>query len=396
MKKKILSILALLLVAVSGAWADGRVVIAQLQNGSITAGEVPGSGDVTVTLTVTPDADFFITAQDIMVVKTTGKAMAPHRIPGYAKDITVSEVSVDERGKGTYTFMLPDGYGAYVKATFTPISENLYDMAVWDEATGKKLDGVKVLIEINDPVTKTVTITDIIMPQSYGDDQLIVRIPENIGGYKVTELGAGIMNGKNNVTDVYLPQTARPLVINENALPGTARIHSPLELLDDYALMTSLKTNYEGLKISATVTPVNRLWTFSSGVDCILPKGVIAFTAYISDDKVPHIADIEEENLLLADGRRGIKANNGVLIACSNGKGGDAYEIVASPGNQPSGTKPATTDARSYQNNQLEPVIEAKNYAAGEYLVMKDNKFHSIAANNSMVKACKAVLRMKK
>ena len=145
MKKKIFSILALLLMAVSGAWADGRVAIAQLQNGSITADEVPGSGDVTVTLTVTPDADFFITAQDIMVVKTTGKAMAPHRIPGYAKDITVSEVSVDERGKGTYTFMLPDGYGAYVKATFTPISENLYDMAVWDEATGKKLDGVKVL-----------------------------------------------------------------------------------------------------------------------------------------------------------------------------------------------------------------------------------------------------------
>ena len=396
MKKKIFSILALLLLAVSSAWADGRVVIAQLQNGSITADEVPGSGDVTVTLTVTPDADFFITAQEIKVIKTTGKAMAPRRSPGYASDIAVSEVSVDERGKGTYTFMLPDGYGAFVKAAFTPISENLYDMTVWDEATGKKLDGVKIQIEINDPVEKTVTITNIIIPQSYDNEQLIIPIPESVAGYKVTALGDGIMDGMNNVTDVYLPETAKPLAIGENALPKTANIHTPLALLDDYALMANLKANYEGLKISANVIPANRMWTFSSGVDCVLPDGVLAYTAYIAEDMVPHIVDIEEADLQLADGRRGIKANNGVLIACSNGRGGDTYEIVASPGNQLSGSEPAKTDAKSYQGNQLEPVIEAKNYGAGEYLVLKENKFHSIAANNSMVKACKAVLRIKK
>jgi hypothetical protein len=204
------------------------------------------------------------------------------------------------------------------------------------------------------------------------------------------------MDGMNNVTDVYLPETAKPLAIGENALPKTANIHTPLALLDDYALMANLKANYEGLKISANVIPVNRMWTFSSGVDCVLPDGVLAYTAYIAEDMVPHIADIEEADLQLADGRRGIKANNGVLIACTNGRGGDTYEIVASPGNQPSGSEPARTDAKSYQGNQLEPVIEAKNYGAGEYLVLKENKFHSIAANNSMVKACKAVLRIKK
>jgi hypothetical protein len=269
-------------------------------------------------------------------------------------------------------------------------------MAVWDEATGKKLDGVKIQIEINDPVEKTVTITNIIIPQSYDNEQLIIPIPESVAGYKVTALGDGIMDGMNNVTDVYLPETAKPLAIGENALPKTANIHTPLALLDDYALMANLKANYEGLKISANVIPANRMWTFSSGVDCVLPDGVLAYTAYIAEDMVPHIADIEEADLQLADGRRGIKANNGVLIACTNGRGGDTYEIVASPGNQPSGSEPARTDAKSYQGNQLEPVIEAKNYGAGEYLVLKENKFHSIAANNSMVKACKAVLRIKK
>jgi hypothetical protein len=144
------------------------------------------------------------------------------------------------------------------------------------------------------------------------------------------------------------------------------------------------------------VTPNNKFWTFSSGVDCVLPEGVSAYTVYMDENQEPRIVIIEEDKLKLADGRRGIRANNGVLIACNNGVGGNAYEIVASPGNQKSGAKPATTDAKFFANNQLEPVIEAKNYPAGEYLVLKDNKFHTIAANGSKVKACKAVLRIKK
>ena len=59
----------------------------------------------------------------------------------------------------------------------------------------------------------------------------------------------------------------------------------------------------------------------------------------------PRIVPLEEEQLKLKDGRRGIKANNGVLIA---GEKDNTYEIVASPGNQESGTKPATEDADIY------------------------------------------------
>ena len=87
-------------------------------------------------------------------------------------------------------------------------------------------------------------------------------------------------------------------------------------------------------------------------------------------------------------------ANNGVLVACTDGSNGDAYEIVANPVRQKSGTPIATNDAKSYgADNQLEPVIEQKNYAASDYYILVDNEFHPILYNNSKVSACKAVLK---
>ena len=463
--------LALLLVAVSGAWADSRVAIAQMQNGNITVGEVAASGAVTVTLTAAPADGYYITADDIIVTKTTGQAMAPRRTPGYTDKIAVNAASVDQTGKGTYTFALPEGYGAYVEATFTErltltevtlektelvfnlanivpqtvgiksvkagtvevpadsydvegntqtyegeytvtvtglghykgtatakfaIVKGQTDIDADDTNTGEEVSNVGMEVTIVDLEQKTIVISNIIIPESANGEPLTIYIPEEVNGFKVVGIAPDLLEKLQNVTDIYLPDTDEPIDIGEGTLPTTANIHSPLELLDDYALMASLQQNYEGLKISAYVTPNNKFWTFSSGVDCVLPEGVSAYTVYMDENQEPRIVIIEEDKLKLADGRRGIRANNGVLIACNNGEGGNVYEIVASPGNQKSGTKPATEDAKYFANNQLEPVIEAKNYPAGEYLVLKDNKFHSIAANGSKVSACKAVLRVKK
>ena len=194
-----------------------------------------------------------------------------------------------------------------------------------------------------------------------------------------------------------LPETEEPLVIEEDALKPDGNlldVVTPLQLLDDYSLDTNLKDNFEANKISAYVTPVNKYWSFSSGVDCVLPAGVTAYIAtWDAEFKTPRIVPLEEEQLKLKDGRRGIKANNGVLIA---GEKDNTYEIVASPGNQKSGTKPATEDADSYEGNCLVPTIEAKNYEAGKYLILKNNMFHTIKSNASKVKACKAVFSMEK
>ena len=141
------------------------------------------------------------------------------------------------------------------------------------------------------------------------------------------------------------------------------------------------------------VTPPNRYWTFSCGVDVLVPAGVSVYTAHVNSDKEVVITQIPEDKLTV-DGEQIIKANNGVLVACTDGSNGDAYEIVANPGRQKSGSTIVTSDAKSYgQDNQLEPVIEKKNYAASDYYILVDNEFHPILYNNAKVSACKAVLK---
>ena len=250
-----------------------------------------------------------------------------------------------------------------------------------------------------------IVLGSISIPATAETEEITVTVPNEIveGNvvFKVTEIKADAFKKKDGdnavVTKVVLPETDEPLKIEEDALKPDGNlldVEAPLALLDDYALQSALKENFEAKKISAYVTAPNRYWTFSSGVDCILPEGVTAYIAeWDAEAKMPRIIALSEDDLKLADGKRGIKANNGVLIASVKG---NAYEIVANPGNQESGTKPATTDAKSYAGNCLVPTIEATNYEAGNFLVLKDNVFHTIAANASKVKPCKAVLSLEK
>ena len=241
------------------------------------------------------------------------------------------------------------------------------------------------------------------IPAGAETTEITVTVPnETIDGnvvYKVTEIKADAFKKKEGdntvVTKVILPETDEPLKVADNALKPDGQlldVEAPLSLLDDYALQSALKENFEAKKISAYVTAPNRYWTFSSGVDCVLPEGVTAYIVVMDGNEIRIVA-LEEDDLKLADGQRGIKANNGVLISSAKD---NTYEIVANPGNQESGTKPATTDAKSYAGNCLVPTIEATNYEAGKCMVLKDNVFHTIKANASKVKPCKAVLSLEK
>ena len=224
-------------------------------------------------------------------------------------------------------------------------------------------------------------------------------IPSTIGEYTVVAIVAGAFAGRTDVTDIYLPETDEPVEIGANALKiddtHVATVHTPLSLLDDYALNTQLKQNFEAGKVTAVITAPNKYWTFSCGVDVLVPDGVGVYTCQLNSSKTAiEITQIDDLQLTVGD-KKVIKANNGVLVACIDGTGGNAYSIVANSGGQESGTTPATTDAKSYGlDNQLEPVIEAANYASGNYYVLKDNEFHPIIDNSSKVPACKAVLKL--
>lgn len=198
------------------------------------------------------------------------------------------------------------------------------------------------------------------------------------------------------ITKVVLPETDGPLEIEEGAMKpnGTAvEVSVPLELLDDYALMGSLKENFEAGMVYAEVMSPNKLWTLSCGVDVVLPEGLTACKVRM-DGSVPRKEPLSVAELTLAGGKRGVKAGNGVLLECADGAG-TAFVLVANSGSQASGSSPVITDAKSYEGNALEPVVEAKHYEADGCLVLKDNKFHTIGDDASEVKACKAVLRVK-
>lgn len=422
MKKKIFALLALVMTAMTASATAGYSLNAASSDCGTIAFTVGGEtattaleGDV-VTVTVTPATGYVV--KDI--AGEWYAAVAATRGIGTLKDVEFTRV---EGQQNQWTFKM-ERANVEVSATYTKLPPAVaveasdasneekeiagvtMNMAVAEDAA----ENVKTEQRTNEETgeTETVTVIPIVLesiniPATAAVEEITVTVPAEIREgsvvYEVTEIKADAFktaegSGKE-VVKVVLPETDEPLTIAEGAMKPDNRlleIETPLALLDDYALMNSLKENFEAVKISATVTPANRYWTFSSGVDCVLPEGVTAYKV-IWDAGTPRIVPLEEGELTLKDGRRGIKANNGVLIASQKG---NAYEIVASPGNQTSGTKPATTDAKSYEGNCLEPVIEAKNYDAGKILILKNNDFHTIKSSASKVKPCKAVLSLEK
>lgn len=130
---------------------------------------------------------------------------------------------------------------------------------------------------------------------------------------------------------------------------------------------------------SIVVTAKNKYWTFSSDKDVKVPAGVKVYTCQLNSDQTAVVIT----NITSTLGGV-IKAGNGVLLSSAPGD----YTFVPS-------TETAS-ETKTYENNLLEPVLKATNFASGEYYVLKDNEFHPILANDSNVPANKAVLRVAK
>ena len=397
--KKIFSILALTLVALTAsaksdvfnlkdatATADKHGQVTFLVNGTSTETAAEGQ---TVTVSIAPDGGYIVTSVSNLCTTSWGGARA-------ASMDMLNSVEMTKVNDNTYTFTMPR---ADVDVTV------VYDIQIPTPA--------------EDPQDKKKEVTDVKMdmqpagaPEHVGE---ITIIPVSITGIEVPatapqeiaiEVAAQTQVGNNifvvreikadafktndagiKVTKVILPDTEEPLTVEAGAMKPNGTpidVQTPLALLDDYALMNTMKENYEANKVSAKATAPARFWTFSSGVDVVVPEGVTVYRAFNDNGNI-RILPIDEANQ-----SKIIKANNGVLLSCDEMKGGKAYEFVANPSGPKSGTKPATTDAKSYEGNSMVPVIETKNYATGQYLILKNNEFHTISANGK-VPACKAV-----
>ena len=398
-------------------------------NGSTTATFTIAKAALTE---VTLEADEIVYDGDAHTVDVTGVKAGEQDVP--ESDYTVSGNTGTEIGIYTVTVTAKENsnYTGSVSTDFIIMPEIPAIETAANEAEGNndKVGGVKFNLAIDqeagvkieertfvDPATgKEVTRSVIVVPvvvegiiilKQTEKKKLVVTVPGYMASangmilYEVTTIAANAFVSDEptaTVTTVILPDTEEPLKLEEGAMnTGTdevMKVITPLKHLDDYALDNALVESYQALKISAFVTPVNRYWTFSCGVDVVAPEGMDVFTCRVSDEKEVKITQLDETQLMV-DGKHVIKANNGVLLACTDGTDGNAYEIVANPGRQESGTKPAADkDAKDYGlDNMLEPVIDSKHYKVGEYYVLKDNVFHPILPNTSKVPACKAVLR---
>lgn len=399
--KKIFSILALALAAMTASAEAGfDLTVGKSEKGTITflvngsKAETAAEG-AAVTMEITPEGGYVVKEVTNSLYTDWNSARAASTI-----DITTS-VEMKKVTDNVYTFTMP-------RACVVVNVE--YDIEIPTPADDKKDEEKKVTdVKLDmqptegeqpqhDPVTGItvipVDITGVEVPAT-APQEIVVEVAAStqVGNNKfvVREIKAGAFrtNDANvKVTKVILPNTEEPLTVEDGAMKPDGKpidVQTPLALLDDYALMNAMKENYEANKVTAKATAPARFWTFSSGVDVVVPEGVTVYRAFNDNGNI-RILPIEEANQ-----SKIIKANNGVLLSCDEMKGGKAYEFVANPSGPKSGTKPATTDACSYEGNSMVPVIEAKNYASGQYLILNNNEFHTIANNGSKVPACKAV-----
>ena len=294
---------------------------------------------------------------------------------------------------GTYTVTVTGktNFQGSVTADFV-IKDQVVDGEGEKTESGEEVDDIDMTVSVVDRTQKTLSIDEITegTPSTEG---ITVEIPATVNGWTVVSVGANAMAGMNNVTDIIMPDTEKPIEIEAGAFPSLATIHTTLAMLDDYALMASLKDNYEATKVVCTVTPVNKYWTLGTGCDVIIPDGIDVYTVQVKNS-AEVATEIVPEDQLKYGNERIIKANNGVLLL---GTAGQSYDLVAYSGRIASGMPVATSDNKDYgQKNCLEPVIEKKHYESGHYFVLQNNEFHAILAEGDEVKvpAGKAVLHL--
>ena len=394
--KKIFSILALALaVMTASAEAGFDLKVGKSENGKIVflvnSREVTSALEgATVTMEITPEGGYVVKEVTNSLYTDWNSARAASTI-----DITTS-VEMKKVNDNVYTFTMPR---ACVEVNVT------YDIEIPTPAEDqkdeeKKVTDVKLDMEPADkPETEgentiiPVSITGVEVPQTAPQEIVVEVAPQTQVGnnvFVVREIKADAFktNDANvKVTKVILPDTEKALTVEDGAMKPDGKpidVQTPLALLDDYALMNAMKENYEANKVTAKATAPARFWTFSSGVDVVVPEGVTVYRAFNDNGNI-RILPIDEANQ-----SKIIKANNGVLLSCDEMKGGKAYEFVANPSGPKSGTKPATTDACSYEGNSLVPTIVGKTYPTGRYYILKNNQFHTMSANGK-VPACKAV-----
>ena len=402
-KTLLLALLALVLTAVR-AWAEQKVTVVAADNGAITASHSVAAEGTTVFLTIEPEAGYRLKEGSLVVEMIGNASDADHPSLSRRKAPAIGAyVLVTKNSENLYSFLMP-ATDVEVKGCFLELMSISIEATESDSGSGQ-VHHVMIEAGVMDEENGEAAIYGISIPSESRAMALTISIPATITDshgnvYDVTEIGSDVLYGQTNVIEIILPETDEPIHINENAFridnlfgddPNhlVIIVHTPLTMLDDYALMPGLDDNFQHLKVRAMAVAPNHYWTFSCGVDIILPDGLTPYYCR---------ASLEGHVEFMEIGGHVVAANNGVLLACKD----DAvtnYELTAKPNAGKIGyTTPATYDAKTYPDNLLEPVIKATHYNSGEYYILYGNEFHPIVSEGDEVKvpACRAVLHITK
>ena len=367
-------LIAMLWMSVGANAQNYQVNIESTSNGQISASPSTGlSKGTTVSLKATASEGYKLTSLKVYRYSDTNRAQTRTEIP-VGEELTLTKVTSNKE----YTFEMPDD-DVNITATF---GEDIKQEVKTEES------GVTVATaNVTDDIVKEAEVTQVVP-----DNEGVATIPESVGDYTVTSVADNAFAGKIEVTDIHLPDTEEPITLGENALKiddnHVATIHTPLALLDDYATNKQLEQNVEAGKLVATVTPPNRFWTFSSGVDVEISSDISVYLCKKNGDDIE--TTMLTEGQLNVGGRRVIKANNGVLLA---GTAGNAYELIARK-NSGITIVDATKDAKSYGvDNALVPAIVAKHFTPSDFMMLYKGEFIGIANDDTKAPACKALLK---
>jgi len=402
MHKNIYKLILMLLAAIQPtAWASAnwRVNIATLQNGSIVSSHTTASSGQQVTLTVVPNEYCHLKAGSLVVENTTSEegdhpTFASRRAPAVG-----SFVSLSQTGTNTYSFEMPDN-DVIVSALFFEEGGIIVDVETEVETPGQS----NILSIDIEPDYDTFTATINVVEQKSGNMvPCKVRLPQSVTDaagnvFEVTTVAAYAFFGQTNITDIYLPETTEPMNIEARAFlldnetgenHHVPIIHTPITLLDDYALMEIFSENYVASKMMGIVTTQHNYRTLACGVDVKVPDNITVYTIHAKDNS---------QVVLNALGTGiTIKANNGVILASSI-DGRHTYEVTAIPSDdRPSGMTPPTDNAQTYPNNLLIPVVSERHfYAQRNYYILKNNKFYPISMEDAdkCCPACRAILHI--
>lgn len=253
-----------------------------------------------------------------------------------------------------------------------------------------------ITTNMTDEANKEVEVISAGIPASEaGSSDVAIPGSVTIGStdYQVTSIAPNSFAGKTEIENIYLPETDTKLTLGANALKiddtNVATIHTSLALLDDYTTDAVLDQNLVAGKVQTTVTPANQYWTFACGVDVEVPDGVSVYICKINGSEV-EITELTADQLTV-NGKKIIKANNGVLLLST---AGNPCKMIAVK-NADITIVDATKDAKSYgADNALEPVIATNHYDPASYYMLYQGKFVAIASDDvTKTPACKALLK---